>query len=59
MQANEYAFLTFWKVKATAEEVYEILNDVEGYLRWWPESILPLSSLHRGVVTASATPTDC
>jgi hypothetical protein len=36
MKANEYAFLTLWKVKASAEEVYEILNDVEGYVRWWP-----------------------
>jgi hypothetical protein len=48
MQANEYAFLTFWKVKATAEEVYEILNDVEGYLRWWPEVYLAVELIAPG-----------
>ena len=45
MQANDYVFLTHWRVKGTAEDAYEILTDVPGYLRWWPEVYLAVTPL--------------
>jgi hypothetical protein len=37
---NEYHFLTRWRVKASAEEVYDILSQPEEYPRWWPSVYL-------------------
>jgi len=40
MPANEYAFLTEWRVAAPCELVYEILKEGKDYPRWWPEVYL-------------------
>jgi Polyketide cyclase / dehydrase and lipid transport len=45
LQANDYVFLTHWQAQGKAEEVYEILIDVPGYLRWWPEVYLAVQPL--------------
>ncbi len=36
MAANDYQFVTEWKVEGTANEVYGVLSDAESLPRWWP-----------------------
>lgn len=36
MSSNEYRFLTSWLVRATPEEVIDILSDAADLPRWWP-----------------------
>ena len=43
--APEYAFLTHWRLKATAQEVYDILADPMGLARWWPSVYLDVKEL--------------
>ena len=38
--APEYAFLTRWRVKGTAEEVFDVLADPLALKRWWPSVYL-------------------
>ncbi|MEQ9443561.1 MAG: SRPBCC family protein [Cyclobacteriaceae bacterium] len=33
---NQYHFVTHWRLKATPEEVYDILDEPEALVRWWP-----------------------
>ena len=40
MPANEYHFVTTWRVPATREEIAAILGDAEGLARWWPSVYL-------------------
>lgn len=44
MPANEYQFLTEWRVAATCELLYEILKEGKDYPRWWPEVYLDAQS---------------
>lgn len=48
MAANEYAFLTHWRVEAAPERVYPIIDDVLVYPRWWPEVWLRVTELEPG-----------
>ena len=48
MSANNYHFITRWKVRATCEEVYEILSDAEGLPIWWPSVYLDVKVLQPG-----------
>ena len=41
----EYAFLTHWRFRATAREVYDILADPIGLARWWPSVYLDVKEL--------------
>ena len=34
--SNSYHFVTRWRVKALAEEVYDIISQPAEYPRWWP-----------------------
>jgi uncharacterized protein YndB with AHSA1/START domain len=43
--APEYAFLTHWRLRATAEEVFEVLADPFGLARWWPDVYLEVKEL--------------
>ena len=36
MRSNEYHFLTRWRVEATAEEVFDVLEKPLDLVRWWP-----------------------
>ena len=45
MPSNDYVFLTGWQVEGEADEAYEILTDVPGYLRWWPEVYLAVEKI--------------
>lgn len=40
MAANEYHFLTEWRVAAPREIIYEILRAGREHPRWWPEVYL-------------------
>jgi hypothetical protein len=43
MPANEYHFLTEWRVPVPRESIYEILKEGKDYPRWWPEVYLDAS----------------
>ena len=46
--ALEYAFLTHWRVKGTAEEVFDVLADPLALSRWWPSVYLDVKELKPG-----------
>jgi hypothetical protein len=46
--APEYAFFTRWRVKGTAEEVFDVLEDPLGLPRWWPSVYLEVHELAPG-----------
>jgi len=46
--APEYTFLTTWRVRATAQEVAEILGDAPALARWWPSVYLDVKELSPG-----------
>jgi hypothetical protein len=45
---NEYHFITHWRVKATVDEVADILGDVDTLVRWWPSVYLDVQKLKEG-----------
>jgi len=51
--SNHYHFITRWRVKGTAEEVYSILSQPLDYSRWWPSVYLTVSEVgpHSGAGT--------
>ena len=46
--APEYAFLTRWRVKASAHEVAEIIGDAPSLSRWWPAVYLDVKETSPG-----------
>ena len=38
MSANEYHFVTRWRVEATAEEVFDVLEKPLDLVRWWDQA---------------------
>ena len=48
MASNEYHFITHWRVKASRQEVSEILNDAESLPRWWPSVYLEVREVEKG-----------
>ncbi|MCC7371860.1 MAG: SRPBCC family protein [Chloroflexi bacterium] len=48
MPANEYHFLTHWRIEGTIEEISEILGDAESLPRWWPRVYLNVKVLEPG-----------
>jgi len=49
MAANEYHFITFWSVKATCQEVYKTLEDIDALSTWWPSVYLDVKVLEKGM----------
>jgi hypothetical protein len=45
---NNYYFLTRWRVKASAEEVFAIISDPLEYPRWWPAVYLETADVVAG-----------
>ncbi len=45
---SEYHFITRWQMDATCEEVYGILEAVDGLARWWPSVYLDVQVLEKG-----------
>src|ERR1700704_2274790 len=48
MSANEYHFVTAWRVEATVEEVSAILGDPLALVRWWPSVYLDVREIEPG-----------
>jgi hypothetical protein len=48
--ANHYHFITRWRVKGTAEEVFGILSEPLEYPRWWPSVYLMVREVAPGNV---------
>jgi len=46
--AAEYAFLTQWRLRATAQEVSDVLSDALSLPRWWPSVYLEVTELSPG-----------
>ena len=44
----DYHFITTWRVKATREEVYRILEDVDALAEWWPSVYLDVKMREKG-----------
>ena len=48
MPINEYHFVTRWRVEATPDEVFAVLDDAEGLVRWWPAVYLDVRVAEEG-----------
>lgn len=48
MTSNEYHFITHWRVRATLDEVNQILGDASALPRWWPSVYLSVTELTHG-----------
>jgi hypothetical protein len=48
MASNDYRFVTRWRVRATPEEVSDILGDPLALPRWWPAVYLAVSEAQPG-----------
>src|SRR5438045_6524656 len=44
-KANEYKFLTRWRVRGTPEEVFDLIVNPLDYPRWWPSVYLQTEQL--------------
>jgi hypothetical protein len=49
MSANEYHFITRWRVESTAEEVFDVLDNPKDLVRWWPAVYLDVKEVEPGV----------
>lgn len=49
MSKNEYHFVTHWRVKATPEEVFDVLENPLDLVRWWPSVYLGVKQVEREV----------
>jgi hypothetical protein len=49
MPPNEYHFVTQWRVEATVEEFWDILDEPLDLPRWWPDVYLQLAEPEPGV----------
>jgi len=48
MAANEYHFITRWRLEGTAHEVSAVLDDATDLVRWWPDVYLDVEQLEAG-----------
>jgi hypothetical protein len=48
MAANDYHFITHWRVTGTVEEVYRVLSNATDLVRWWPAVYLNVKELAPG-----------
>jgi Polyketide cyclase / dehydrase and lipid transport len=46
--ANDYHFVTRWRVDARPEEVFEVIADGPSLSRWWPSVYLDVAVLEAG-----------
>ena len=45
MTANEYHFITHWRVEGTCGEIADVLGDPLGLTRWWPAVYLAVEEI--------------
>jgi polyketide cyclase/dehydrase/lipid transport protein len=48
MSANEYHFVTHWRVESTIEEVFDVLGNALDLPRWWPSVYLAVKQIEQG-----------
>jgi hypothetical protein len=48
MSANEYHFVSRWRVEGTIEEVAAVLDNAPDLVRWWPSVYLSVKQAERG-----------
>ncbi len=48
MAANDYHFITTWRIAATPDEITDVLGDAEDLARWWPSVYLEVRVLEPG-----------
>jgi hypothetical protein len=48
LAANDYHFITKWRVPGTVEEVYDILTEPKDLPRWWPSVYLDVLEIQSG-----------
>jgi len=48
MKANDYHFVTHWRVAGTLEEVSDVLGDPSGLPLWWPSVYLAVQEIEPG-----------
>ena len=48
MSANNYHFVTHWRVESTVEEVSDVLGNAVDLTRWWPSVYLAVKELEPG-----------
>ena len=48
MAANDYHFVTTWRIAATPDEISDVLGDAEALARWWPSVYLQVRVLEPG-----------
>ena len=48
MAANDYHFITTWRIAATPEEITAVLGDAPDLARWWPSVYLTVSQVAPG-----------
>lgn len=48
MAANDYHFITTWRIAATPEEISSVLGDAAGLARWWPSVYLQVRVVEDG-----------
>jgi hypothetical protein len=56
--ANQFVFVTQWRVEGTIEEISEILQDGPGLARWWPSVYLEARQIERGNATGEGSIVD-
>ena len=48
MSANEYHFVSHWRVESTIEEVSDVLDKAPDLARWWPSVYLSVKQTEPG-----------
>ena len=48
MAANDYHFVTTWRIDATPDEISAVLGDAAELARWWPSVYLRVRVLEEG-----------
>lgn len=48
MSANDYQFVTHWRVESTVEEVSDVLGNAVDLTRWWPSVYRAVKELKPG-----------
>ncbi|MFL5755534.1 MAG: SRPBCC family protein [Chloroflexota bacterium] len=48
MASNDYHFITTWSIRATPDEIIDVLGDAPDLPRWWPSVYLNVTQLEPG-----------
>ena len=48
MPANDYHFITHWRVQSTPQEITDVIGDARELPRWWPSVYLDVKILQPG-----------